>query len=221
MLQEAINRVLAISQRQGMLSTITYNNCHGLKIVDTINDFEDEASDDDSLYVDNDRDDESTVSDFDDESDDNATDNSGSDSDLDDNDDPDGGIMLHPPRNRHNRPLCQPDIAPRGNLLDQGDDNNQQDGDDDQGGMHQEAEIDIGGELKDSLQGGESFNEEQSADGSAVVEHPLTWNWLKFKECVANKKMGIPNLIASRMLNPKVVMTLQSQMHHDSNVRQD
>jgi hypothetical protein len=99
---EAINCVLAIRQRQGMPSTITYANRHSLKIANTINDFEDKASDSNSSYVNSDQEDVSTTSDFDNDSNNNTTDNSNSD--LDDDDDPDGRVVPHPPQNPPNRP---------------------------------------------------------------------------------------------------------------------
>jgi hypothetical protein len=55
--------------------------------------------------------------------------------------------------------------------LDQDDDGDHQDDDDDnQGGAHQESVNEIGRELEESSQGGESFNDEQSSDDSMVVE---------------------------------------------------
>jgi hypothetical protein len=164
--REAINRVLAIGRHQGMPLTVTYANRHSLEIVDTINDFKDEASNDDSSYVDSEEDDESMIS----NSDDDVTNDSDSDSDPDDDNGFEGRELPYPQGDRPDRPLHEPDcvdVVPHGDCLDQEDA-------DDEGSIHDGADDEIGRQAEQFSHRQESLDdsavlEEQSADNSTTV----------------------------------------------------
>jgi hypothetical protein len=75
-----------------MPSTVTYANRHSHEIANTIDDFEDEASDNDSSYVDSEENNESLMS----NSDDDTADDSSSDGDPNDDNGFDGGQLYFP-----------------------------------------------------------------------------------------------------------------------------
>jgi hypothetical protein len=91
--KEAIDQVSAIGCRQRMLSTITYADCHGNEIGDTINKLEEDMSDDESSYLDSHQEDNSMAFD----SDHGSSYDNDSGNDNNDEDDDDFGGRYHQP----------------------------------------------------------------------------------------------------------------------------
>jgi hypothetical protein len=131
--RETIYCVSSIGRRQGMPTTITYANRHGLEIGDTINDFDGDSSDGDSSYVTTDSDDDSLLS----SSDDDSTEDGDSDSDgnNDDGGDFDSGHHHLPQPRQHdgqgvaNHGPTDDDDQGHGDQDNHGDDNGSDDDD--------------------------------------------------------------------------------------------
>jgi hypothetical protein len=98
--REVIDQVSTICHCQHMLPTIAYADCHGNEIGNTINKLEEDASDNDSLYLDSHQEDDSMTSDFDDRS----SYGNDLDNDNDNEDNNDFGSWNHQPC-QHNLPL--------------------------------------------------------------------------------------------------------------------
>jgi hypothetical protein len=164
--REAIDRVSAIGRRQHMPSTITYVDRHGHEIGDTINELEDDVSDDDSSYLDSQRDDESMMSNFDDDSSDDDDDDSDDDSDNGDGDKNvfDGGdhqphqvIGQHQPRDIHR---------------DNGNEERRRDGSQDREPQERPGQSGYEPQLLDELDQDSSASQDQSVD-EYPIEDPM------------------------------------------------